>query len=50
MPADLGPIVEAIFGFDTRPCVRPHFRIGKLNPEITTRAAGGPDFFPHQVA
>ncbi len=32
VPADLGPIVEAIFGFDTRPYVRPHFRIAKVNP------------------
>lgn len=50
VPADLGPIVEAIFGFDTRPYVRPHFRIAKVNREVTPRAAGGPDFFPNEVA
>ncbi len=50
VPADLGPIVEAIFGFDTRPYVRPHFRIAKVNPELTPRATGGPDFYPNEVA
>jgi kumamolisin len=50
VPADLGPIIEAIFGFDTRPYVRPHFRIAKVNREITPRATGGPDFYPNEIA
>jgi kumamolisin len=29
VPAELGPIVEAIVGFDTRPYARPHFQISR---------------------
>jgi kumamolisin len=51
VPAELGPVVEAIVGFDTRRHARPHFRIAK------TKAAGiaGPhaassSFNPDQLA
>jgi kumamolisin len=29
VPTELGPIVEGIFGFDTRPYARPHFRFSR---------------------
>jgi len=31
VPPELAPIVEAIFGFDTRPYARPHFRISEAS-------------------
>ena len=48
VPSDIGDVVEAVFGFDTRPYVRPHY-------QILSRPAAGPEateagFTPLQVA
>ena len=49
VPAELGPIVEAICGFDTRPYARPHFQILKASHGTRTRAAAA-TFTPLQIA
>jgi kumamolisin len=50
VPAELGPIVEAVIGFDTRPYARPHFRIREVPAEPAPAQSIGPDFFPNQLA
>src|SRR5271157_24788 len=56
--ADVHPLIEAVFGLDNRPQVRPHFRFqpdhertGKKPPAgLKPRAAGDGSFTPVQVA
>ena len=51
VPADLGPIIEAIYGFDTRPYARPHIQFSKPASGITPRAAApSTSFTPLQIA
>ncbi len=52
VPAALGPIIEAIYGFDTRPYARPHFQIFRppSGTKPTASAAASTTFTPPQLA
>jgi kumamolisin len=51
VPAELGPVVEAIVGFDTRPHARPHFRIAQANGRGAMAAhAASSSFNPNDLA
>ena len=51
VPAELGPVVEAIVGFDTRPHARPHFRIAETNGKgAAAPHAASSSFNPNDLA
>ncbi|HKM53621.1 MAG TPA: hypothetical protein VJY33_09420, partial [Isosphaeraceae bacterium] len=50
VPPELAPIVEAIFGFDTRPYARPHFRISQASRGVQARHPAPTVFTPVQLA
>ena len=50
VPAELGPIVEAIFGFDNRRYARPHFRLAKAACGYESPRQAATSFNPNQVA
>jgi kumamolisin len=50
VPAELGPIVEAIFGFDTRHYARPHFRIAEATRGDAASPLASKAFTPDQLA
>ena len=50
VPAELGPIVEAIFGFDTRPYARPHFRISLAARGFAAPHLAPTSFNPNELA
>ncbi len=50
VPPELAPIVEAIFGFDTRPYARPHFRILPASRGVMASPADATVFTPVQLA
>ena len=49
VPADLGGVVLAVLGLDTRPQARPHFRVAGGAPPVTA-AAPRASYAPNQVA
>jgi len=50
VPPELAPIVEAIFGFDTRPYARPHFQISQASRGVQARHPTPTVFTPVQLA
>jgi kumamolisin len=50
VPAELGPIVEAIVGFDTRPYARPHFRMSLASRGFEAPHLAPTSFNPNQLA
>jgi kumamolisin len=51
VPAELGPVVEAIVGFDTRPHARPHFRIAQAKGAAAVAPHAAPTSFnPNDLA
>jgi kumamolisin len=49
IPADLESIVQGVFGLDNRPQAKTHFRLRKVHPNVSARAATV-SFSPLQVA
>jgi kumamolisin len=51
VPADLADSVEAVFGFDTRPFARPHYRIAQKSTGVAAHAAhAARAFHPNELA
>ncbi|MGC8641096.1 MAG: S53 family peptidase [Isosphaeraceae bacterium] len=50
VPAELGPIVESIVGFDTRPYARPHFRLALASRGYAAAHLAPTSFNPNQLA
>ena len=50
VPPEFAPIVEAIFGFDTRPYARPHFRISEASRDDQASPLAAKAFTPDQLA
>jgi kumamolisin len=50
VPAELGPIVEAILGFDTRPYARPHFRMSRSARGFSAPHLSATSFNPNDLA
>jgi kumamolisin len=49
LPAELGPVVEAVLGLDDRPVAKPHLRLHELG-ERAAQAAPAGTFAPTQLA
>ncbi len=50
IPAELESVIEGVFGLDNRPQAKPHFRIRKIDPNVSPRAAAAASYSPVQVA
>jgi kumamolisin len=50
VPADLGPVVEGVFGLDDRAAAKPHLRRGDELRGVIGPRAGGRPFTPVEVA
>lgn len=50
IPAELGPIIESILGFDTRPYARPHFRMAPASRGYAAAHLAPTSFNPNQLA